>query len=492
MLRKFRSKKTQKKIWIIMAILILPAFLFWGTGSIMRGQKGPNYAGRIKGRKMSIMEFQDALRATRNQALIIWGDDFFKLEKQIDLQAQAWDRLLLLHEANRRRIKVSDAEVRDQIKSYPFFQKNSQFDLETYERLLRFMFSAQPREFEEQTRDNIKIRKLYGIITSGVNLTEEQIKNEYKKEYEEARVDYLSAIPADFLNAAQIEEKEMEDYFKNNTLEFKKPESFNLQYLEILYPADAKEADIRNTDEKAKSIFLKLTKERDMSKVSKEVSLETKETGFFSPNDPIPGIGWSAEVTNIVTKLKPAQLSPPIHTPKGWYFIKLKEKREPRIPIFEEVKNQVREKLSQAKAKAIAKKKIESAFSKIKDMYKISPASVDFNKLAKEFNLKSGETQFFKRASYIPTIGTSDNFFDALSKIKVGHISTVLEMEQGFYIIRLKQWKAINEGQYLKDKEDFSGRLLAFNKEKVFAEFLENLRKEGNLEINITKARPLF
>lgn len=490
MFKQLRNKKTQKKIWIILIIVIVFSFLFWGAGSIMHSQRGPNYAGRIGTRKISLLEYQDALRAIRNQALILWGDDFFKLEKQLNLQAQTWDRLLLLYEANRRKIKVSDTEVMNLIQSYHFFQKNAKFDLQIYQRLLKFMFYTQPRIFEEQTRDNIKIHKLYEDITADVKLTEDEIKNEYKKENEEARVDYLSAQPADFLNSVQLEEKQVEDYFKNHGLEFKKPESFNLQYLEIPYSTDAKELDINTADEKAKSILSKLKKERDISKVAKENSLDLKETGFFSINDPIPGIGWSPEIIAIVTKLKINQLSPPIHTPKGWYFMKLKEKKEPYIPNFEEVKNQAHEKLILIKSREIAKKKIAAAFLKIKDMYKINPKAIDFRKIAREFNLKSGETGFFKRASYIPGIGISDKFFEVISNMKVDQISPILDMEHGLYIIKLKEQKIIDNEQYLKEKGDFSNRLIALKKGKVFSEYLERLRKAVNLEINFPTVKP--
>jgi peptidyl-prolyl cis-trans isomerase D len=418
--------------------------------------------------------------ATRNQALILWGDEFFKLEKQLNLEAQAWDRLVLLEEVNRRRIKASDEEVAAVIQGYPFFQKDAKFDLEIYERLLKYMFYTQPRVFEEQMRDNIKIRKLYETVTFEIKLTPQEIRNEYKKENEEARVDYLAALPSNFIAGVVVEEKEIEEYFKKNILQFKKPETFNLEYMQLLYAPEAKEADIKIIDEKAQSVFLSL-KKKNMQVAAKENALEIKETGFFSLNDPIPGIGWSPEIIAIVNKLKNGQLAPLIHTPKGWYFIKLKENRQPYLPAFEEVKKEAREKLIQAKSKATAKKKIEAALSKIRDMYKINPRAIDFNKLAKEFNLKSDQTQFFKRASYIPGIGTSDKFFNGIADIKVGEVSTILDLEQGFYIVRLKEFKNIDEQEYLKEKEGFSSRLLSLRKEKVFLDFLEGLKKEATL-----------
>jgi hypothetical protein len=486
MLKHLHNKKIQKRIWIIMAILILPAFMFWGAGSAMRSSKEQG-AGIIAGKEISLLEYQDALRATRNQALLIWGDEFFKLEKQMNLEAQAWDRLLLLEEAGKRKIKVSDGEVSDLIQSYPFFQKNSKFDMAIYERLLKFMFGTPVRIFEEQIRKNIAVHKLYQSITSGIAVSDEEIKNEYKKDNEEARVEYLNALPQDYAEGvAPLEDKEIEDYFKNNSLEFKKPESFNLEYAEILYPQDAKASETNDIDNKAKNIFPKLRNNKELSAAARQASLEAKQTSFFTLNEPIPGIGWSSEIIDMLTKLKPNQPAVPVHTAKGWYFLQLKEKKAPYVPGFGEVKEQVREKLIQLKSKQLAKEKIETAFTKIKDMDKEELKSVDFDKLAREFNLKPGQTEFFKRASYIPGIGISDKFFDIVSSLKVGELSIILETEQGFYIVRLKEWKGIDEAQYLKEKEKLSSRVLELKKQGVFAAFLEQLQKEARLQLNFT------
>ena len=66
MLKKLRNKKTAKRIWIVLAILILPAFVLWGAGSFMRNkEKGESaYAGKVFGRTVSTLEYQDALCAS--------------------------------------------------------------------------------------------------------------------------------------------------------------------------------------------------------------------------------------------------------------------------------------------------------------------------------------------------------------------------------------------------------------------------------------------
>ena len=156
MLRKLRKKKTAKKIWIVLAAVVVPAFVLWGSGSLSRSTDKSSYAGTIFGRKISLLEYQDSLEAVKNQAIIQFGDKLPEMQKYLNLETQAWERLIVLAQARSRRLKASDEEIIKLLQGYPFF-KNSrgQFEDKLYSQMLRYVFRTQPRIFEEQTRDNI-------------------------------------------------------------------------------------------------------------------------------------------------------------------------------------------------------------------------------------------------------------------------------------------------------------------------------------------------
>src|SRR3989338_6391314 len=120
MLKALRKKGVAKKIFICLAIVIVPAFVLWGSASLLRSQRS-SYAGKISGRKVSFDEFQESLRAVQTQALMQFGENFYKIQRFLKLNLEAWDRLILLQEAKRRRIKVSDQEVIEEINQLPFF-----------------------------------------------------------------------------------------------------------------------------------------------------------------------------------------------------------------------------------------------------------------------------------------------------------------------------------------------------------------------------------
>ena len=181
MLKILRSKKLARKIWIALAIMVLPAFLLWGFGSALSSKKESEYAGQIFGKKISSLNYKEALDAVKNTAIIRYGEKFTEIEKQLDLKTQAWEMLTLLHEAKIRRINASDREVIELIESYSFFQRRGVFDNSLYAELLQYVFRTQPRAFEEQTRQNIIISKLYAQVTNNINVDDKEIRETYIK-----------------------------------------------------------------------------------------------------------------------------------------------------------------------------------------------------------------------------------------------------------------------------------------------------------------------
>lgn len=472
MLRVLRNKKTAKKIWVGLAIIILPAFILWGSGSLIRSKEGSDSLGKIFGRKVSPLEFKDALNAVRNQAIMQLGDKFSEMQKYLNLETQAWERLILLAEAKKRKIKVSDQEVVGLIRNYSFAQRKSRFDNSMYQQTLQYVFGTQPRIFEEQTRQNLMLSRLFNAVTGEVKVTDVEIKQAYQKENEQLSIYYIAAVYSDFAKNIEPPAEEIKDYFDKNPLQFKQPLSFNVEY--ILIPSEEGKEEILK--DKINQIVLRLNKKEDFSKVAGDFGLNPKETGLFAQTDPIPGIGWSPEILNLISQAKSAEVLPPVRLDKNYYVMKLKERKEPFIPGFEAVTDKVKEVFIKDKSETSAKEKIESAYKKLKET---NPKDADFDKIAKEFGLKYSSTDLFKYGSYIEGIGTSDNFWLAAKDLKEGEASSVITTPGGCYIIKTKTRLPVDEDKFTAEKADFSQKVLSQKKEEFFFRFLEELKRKA-------------
>lgn len=469
MLKKLRHKKTAKKVWIILAVLIVPAFVFWGFGGALREKQesGYGYVGIIFGKKISLLEYKDALAAVKNQAIMQFGDNLPEIQKYLDLNSQAWERLLLLAEAKKRKIKAGNEEVVELIRGYSFFQRKGQFDEQIYVEMLKY-FRTPPRIFEEQTRQNLILSKLYRDVTDEVTLTEEEIKEEYRKNNEELSIYYIAAMLDEFTKDAKPGEDELKEYFTKNSLEFKQPPSFNMDYIAV------------ESEDKLKDALSRLNKKSGFTETAKNLGLSVKETGLFTQADPIPGIGWSPEISNLLSKLKTGEISSPIHSDKYYYILRLKEKKEAYLPDFEKIKDKVKETFIKDKSTKLAKERIEGCLKKLKELYRLNPGSTDFQGCAKEYGLKSDSTGTFKFGSYIEGIGASDNLWAVAQKLKEDELSEIIDMGQaGFYIIKVKSKVPVDNAKFESEKADFSQKLLVQKKQGVFTTFVEGLRKRA-------------
>ncbi|MFA5090698.1 MAG: peptidylprolyl isomerase [Candidatus Omnitrophota bacterium] len=477
MLSKLRNKKTAKKIWIFLAILILPAFILWGAGSIT-GEKGTSgYVGKVAGRKITWLEYKDSLDAARNEAIIQFQDRLPEAEKYLDLESQAWMRIILLAEAKKRKIKATNQEVITLIQAYPFFKgKNGQFDQNMYSQTLQYVFHTQARIFEEQLRQGLMLAKLYQAVTDEVKLTDEEIKTEYRKANEQISIEYIAGLYSEFAKGIDPSGDEIKDYFASNSFRFKQPLSFNLEYIAIIQ--EAKNNQEENQQAKIKGIFLRLKKEKDLQKIAKELNLEVKETGLFAQNDAIPQLGWSPQIISLLSRMEPGRFLPPVSVDKGYYIMRLKEKREPYIPPLETIKEKVKSALIQDKAKGMAKEKIEACLKDLKNKYLAKNRPVDFTSSARALGLKVDYTDLFGCGTYIEGIGASDSFWTATEGLKEGGVSGIIEMPSGFYIIKLKNRVSVDENKFAKEKEAFSHKLLLQKKERYFAEFVSDLKQK--------------
>ncbi len=149
MLKTLR-KNTKSIIWFIII-----SFCLWGAFSvgIQFNQRG-QIAGRVFGRPVSYQEFNKFVKAS--EIFSLTGE---RVEDPGILHQHAWQNVIFSREARRQRIKVSDDEVRDEIKRMLDAQKIAA-DSAVYEGWVRSVSGAAPRDFEEMVREMLRIQKL--------------------------------------------------------------------------------------------------------------------------------------------------------------------------------------------------------------------------------------------------------------------------------------------------------------------------------------------
>ena len=461
MLRILRNKKTARKIWIGLAIIIIPAFTLWGFGSSSRSREDSMPAGKIFGKNVSSLEFKKSLAAAKTAAILQFGDNLPKVEKYLNLESQAWERLILLQEAEKRKINIPDQEVIDTIQKAPYFQKKSVFDNKTYVEILRYVFRLQPRTFEEQMRQNLILAKLYNQVTKDVKIEDSKIREEWLKTNEELSIDYIASLFAEFAKKIKPSDKEISAYYDKNKDAFKEPPSINLEYV------------LTESDAESKKITDLINKKYTLDKISNELNLNKKETGLFKQYAPPAALKIPQETLNLALNLKENLPAPMVKVDKAYYVYALKENKPGLLPKLSEIKDRLKEIIIREESAKAAQQKINECVEKLK--------SKSFDQVAStsKFGFKTGKTKFFKSTEQIENLGPGQIFWDNAKKLKEGQTSNVFSDSQGFYIIRLKAIKPVDEEKFSKDKKDLDENMLSQEKNKVFAKFIEETKKKA-------------
>ncbi|MBU0604694.1 MAG: SurA N-terminal domain-containing protein [Candidatus Omnitrophica bacterium] len=401
MLKIFRQKNVTKFVLWGLLILILPAFVLWGTGAD-RGrskEKGPTFVGLIEGKKVTFDDFADSIVSIRCQVIM----NYFNqpevmnafLKSKAFIGKLAWDKLLVAREAEKANIKVSNDEVVNFIRNQPIFLRGGVFDDKVYYYVLRNNMGLEPREFEEMLRSNLRIQKYNDLLTKDISVADEEIVAAYEKDNNKIKISYL-AFPADnFIDKVKVEDAEIKDYYeahKNELTAPAKEESMD-KAAETTDAFDNVKADIKTflTRKLSGELAVKSAGgeyDRIMRLMAKEnltfeasaakLGLEIVESGFFSRNESIEGIGGAGQIADAAAKLKADEVSGVVETEKGTVIFKVVGSQKYDEEKFKEEKNDYLQ-------KTIRPKKAQLLNDRLRKLNDASKVNIDFEDFEKYY-----------------------------------------------------------------------------------------------------------
>jgi peptidyl-prolyl cis-trans isomerase D len=435
MLKALRKKGSVKAIMWILAIIIVPAFVLWGAGSMIR-DRAQGYAGKIFNKVISLEDYLRSWEASRDQALMIYGRLFEQIAPYLDLDNQAWDRLILLEETRKQRIKVADDELIQRIRDFPMFQKDGAFDPKIYDWILKYYFRTTPIKFEEEMRQSIKISKLVEKIYNQINLTEAQLKDEFVKANEKAKFSYLLVEAESFLSqVAAIEEKELLDYYAKNQESFRRPESIKVEYISL--NSSDFETQTQVSEEEIQGYF-------------------TAHSEEFKPQEPSPEPAASPVSETTTHETSPTDKNP-------------QDNKEPLPALTPEIKTQINSRLVAQKARD----KVEEIKNEL--VSQLNPQA-KLEEFAQKYGLSFKETDYFSLDQPLPEIGFNLAFYNTAFNLDVGEISQPIESYGGYIFLKVRDKKT----SYVPE----------FSEVKVKVE--ESLRKEKARDLAKEKAQVIL
>ncbi len=177
----------------------------------------------------------------------------------------------------------------------------------------------------------------------------------------------------------------------------------------------------------------KLKTASDFDTVAKPRGLTVAESGMFSREEPITGLGMAPAAVERAFELKDGEISEAIRTPQGFAFLMLTGKQDAYVPKLDEVKIRVRDEVLKKKALDLARKRAAEVAAQMK--------SGDFDAVAKAAGVEVKTTDFIARGAPVPDVGVSPAVDAVAFSLPAGGVSDPIVTDTGAVIVKVLEKK---------------------------------------------------
>ena len=463
--------RKQAGSWMIKVILfaIVIVFVFWGVGSFRTPEA--TRVAVVNDEIISVAEYRRAYNNLIDQYRQRFGSSLNDgMIDMLNVKSQALnqliDRTILLQEAKKLDLRVSDAEVAESIMKTEIFQNNGAFDNRRYQRILAQVHLT-PEEFEADQKNVLLGEKITRIIMGAAKISEAEARQWYDWQNTSVNIDYVlfepsryrdvdpsaEAITAFFADQkanyktdpmvdaryvvfdpdtyreqVTVDEEEVTDYYDSNISDFKTEKSVEARHILIkLDPAANEEADLA-AKTRAEEISKMAKGGQDFAELAKTYSEgPTKEMGGY-----VGKFQKAQMVKPFADKafsMAAGEISEPVKTQFGWHVIKVESVEEASTQTMEQSRERITEALTLRKARNLA-------YDKAEQFYERCFEKDDLVNNAKSLGLAVMETGAFSRRGPDALGNDKSEFATAAFALQTDEISDIQEIGGRYYLIQ--------------------------------------------------------
>ena len=465
--------------WVLF-IVAVSMTLYLGTGFLGNRDSGgasAPWAAKVNNSEISSRDFLSAARNMNDYYANVLGEQYAQFKPQLRLGTQAIQQLInqqvQLEEALKLGFRASDQELADLIRSDPRFQdETGQFiGAEKYKTYFQRQWVGGVEAFEAELAREIISRKWADLVGHSVKVSPLELEDAYRQRYEKTRIRYLVVASADQENGRQVPEaaleawynshqddymqgvrrkiryavierrsvldeievtdSEIETYYNANEASFQIPEQRRASHILFqLLPSATPEAKaaVKAT---AEATLARIKAGESMADLAPELSADTAsaarggDLGFFGRGAMVPTFD------DAVFKTPVGQLAGIVQTDFGYHIIKVTGERQAGIRPIEEVREDIRTRISLDKAQDLIREKAGS----------LSAAAVsadEFAAAAAKSGLEIVELTAAADAS-LPDLAPSPEFRNEMFDLPVGGISGPVGVARGMAVFAVDE-----------------------------------------------------
>jgi len=483
MLKVFRDnlKYLSWVLWLVIVVFVLFVFVDFGA-TVPTGSTIPTDAAATVGDlDVTYGDFERSYRQAEETYRQIYGDQFNReLAQQMGLPLQVLDSLvadkILLQEADRMGLRVTDEEVRQAILEFPAFQaatggfvgeeryrqilRSSGYTVDSFEQMIRTQLLGQmvrdvlsanlfvsDEDVLASYKDQIEQAKIRFVqlpsssMASEVIASPEEIEAYFEEHQEELRVperrvvDYLLLDQNTLRDTIELSDDELFEYYEANPEEFTQEEQVRARHILLQVGSDRTEQE---AEEQMLAIRDRLEAGEDFATLATELSddpgskAQGGDLGFFGRGQMI------GEFEEAAFSAAPGEVVGPVKTNFGYHLIRVEERRDAGRSSFAEAQEPIRNRLLSQRAQGLA----ESTATELAERIEREDLTTReaLQQLADtETGVTFLTTPAFGREDNVPGIGRGTGFSVTAFELDPDAISEPVRAAAGWVILRMAE-----------------------------------------------------
>ncbi len=461
-----------------MAITLIPGF----GSNVGIGSTPAGVLATVGDQSVTVPEVQREARAMIRQQFPRGGPQAAMLLPYFASQAaeQLINEKVLVAEAHRLGLRVSDDELRDELQhgqlgqmlfpdgkfvgqeQYEDFVQRNDMTVPQFESLekdyilvrkLRALVSSSAFISDAEVRDefnhrNTKVKFEYAVITQadilrGLHPTDEELKAYYdrnKATYnnsipEKRKIEYVVVDSSKVAAAATVTDQELQTYYSQHREEYRVPDQVKVSHILIKTPLPASgakedEKGIADARAKAEDVLKQVKAGGDFAKLAEKYSDDPGsaknggELGWIGRGRTVP------EFEKAAFSLGKGQTSDLVKSSYGFHIIHVEDKQEAHLKSLAEVKGEIEEKVRQEKIAHATEAAANSLLSQARQ-------PDGFDKAAAAKGDTPVTTDFFSRTDTLPGLAPNPQFMDAVFNEPEKAPADLVQVPQGYVVFQL-------------------------------------------------------
>jgi peptidyl-prolyl cis-trans isomerase D len=417
------------------------------------------------------------------------------------------------YEAKRLGISVSDQERADRIRQIlpTAFNGDTFVGNDAYSQQVQQRFQMTVPAFEELIRSSMIEEKFHKLLTDGVTVSPDEIKQEFQYENQKIKLDYAAANPETLADKINPDENEIKSYYEQNKTKFQIPEKRVVRYglldlnqlrqsatvsddeLKVIYQQNIQQYEVPDrvhvehilltTVGKTDAEVAEIKKQADsvLAQARKGANFEDLAKKYSDdPGSKAKGgdLGWLVHGQTVPEFDKAAfntpngEISDLVKTQYGFHIIKVLDKENAHTKPFDEVKDSIRTPYLLQKADQQSNSIADQMSSQIRQSNKTT-----LDELAQKYHLAVSQTRPLAPNDPVLELGNSQDIKDAIIRLRPNELSLPVRTDRGYIVLSLQQTLPAHPGTLDEVRDKIIAELRLTKSEQLAQSKIDDLVK---------------